>query len=108
MGQYPVISLSLKSAKQPTFEMAYLSLVDEIATEFERHQKILQNDVILGSDKELYQAVMEKRADRISYAKALVFLTKCLSLYYKRKVIILLDEYDVPLENAYFKGFYRT
>ena len=106
MGQYPVISLSLKSAKQPTFEMAYLSLVDEIAKEYKRHKYILKSNIILESDKEHYQAIMEKRANRISYAKAIDFLSEILFTFYEKKVIILLDEYDVPLENAYFKGFY--
>ena len=106
MGQYPVISLSLKSAKQPTFEMAYLSLVDEIAKEYKRHKEILKSNIILESDKEHYRAIMEKRADRISYAKAIDFLSEMLFTFNGRKVIILLDEYDVPLENAYFKGFY--
>ncbi len=62
MGQYPVISLSLKSAKQPDFTMAYESLVDEMIKEYNRH--------------------------------------------HQKNVIILLDEYDVPLENSYFRGFY--
>ena len=106
MGQYPVISLSLKSAKQPTFEMAYLSLVDEIAKEYKRHKEILKSNIILESDKEHYRAIMEKRADRISYAKAIDFLSEMLFTFNGRKVIILLDEYDVPLENAYFKGYY--
>ncbi|MCQ4637876.1 ATP-binding protein [Anaerovorax odorimutans] len=105
-GQYPVIDLSLKSAKQPDFEMAYESLKDEIAKEYRRHALILDGDSLAEDEKERFRAVMERRADRIEYAKALEFLSKCLARYHEKQVIILIDEYDVPLENAYFKGFY--
>ena len=106
MGQYPVISLSLKSAKQPAFDMAYKSLVDEIAKEYERHRYVLDCDALLTSNKDKYINIMEQKAERIDYAKALEFLSDCLKSYHKQNVIILIDEYDVPLENAYFAGFY--
>lgn len=106
MGQYPVISLSLKSAKQPAFDMAYKSLVDEIAKEYERHRYVLECDVLLTSNKDKYINIMEQKAEMIDYAKALEFLSDCLKSYHKQNVIILIDEYDVPLENSYFAGFY--
>jgi hypothetical protein len=105
MGQYPVINLSLKSGKQPTFEMAYAMLRREIASEYKRHEFILK-DERLASIKERYQMIMLEKADRADYNDALKFLSECLNLYYGRKAIILIDEYDVPLENSYFRGFY--
>lgn len=80
--------------------MAYLSIVEEISNEFERHKEVLENKDILESDKEKYKAIMERRADKISYAKSIVFLSKVLAIHYQKNVIILIDEYDVPLENA--------
>ena len=106
MGQYPVISLSLKSAKQPDFDMAYKSLLNEIAKEYERHRYVLEGDVLLSSNKEKYINIMEQKAERIDYATALKFLCDCLKKYHEKNVIILIDEYDVPLENSYFAGFY--
>lgn len=106
MGQYPVISLSLKSAKQPTFEMAYESLLDEIIKEYERHRYVLLGDALLDTAKEKYWSIMARKAEPIAYAKALEFLSSCLKQYHGKKTIILLDEYDVPLENSYFEGFY--
>ena len=50
---------------------------------------------------------MNRRAKQITYAKSFTFLSECLKKYYNTNVIILLDEYDVPLENAFFKGFYE-
>ncbi len=106
MGQYPVISLSLKSAKQPDFQMAYECLVEEIAWEYHRHAYLLQSDCISEEDKEKYRALRGRRALRSDYATALMFLSKCLKNYHQKNVVILLDEYDVPLENSYFRGFY--
>ena len=106
MGQYPVISLSLKSARQPTYEMAYGSLIDEIRKEYSRHSYLLKDGGIIENDKERYNLILNMEADKIMYAKSIAFLSECLEKYHNKKVIILLDEYDVPLENAYFNGFY--
>ena len=106
MGQYPVIFLSLKSAKQPTYEMAYLSLVDEIFYEFDRHRYILDSDNVSEELKEKYISVLKGKADSVTISKSIALLSKCLEKYHNQKTIILIDEYDVPLENAYFNGFY--
>lgn len=107
MGKYPVINLSLKSAKQPTYELAYASLVDEIAGEYRRHSFILREDCLSENDKEKYCRIMEQKGSPIENAKALEFLSICLYRAYNQKTIILIDEYDVPLENAYVRGFYQ-
>ena len=106
LGQYPVIFLSLKSAKQPTYEMAYGSLIDEIRKEYDRHSYILESPGITEKVKKRYNSVLNMETDKITYAKSIAFLSECLEKYHRQKVIILLDEYDVPLENAYFNGFY--
>ena len=104
--QYPVIFLTLKSAKQPDFEMAYGALADEIYNEFVRHRYVLQSDALLPIEKERYENLINRRAGKEELAKAFAFLSMCLFKYHKKKAIILIDEYDVPLENAYFRGFY--
>lgn len=60
-GKYPVITLSLKSAKQPIFELAYQMIVEQIASEFKRHRYLLKSDVLLEDEKERYQALMTRR-----------------------------------------------
>jgi len=106
MGQYPVISLSLKSARQPDYEMAYDSLLGEIRREYDRHSYILAGDALTEPDRVQFQAVQNRTACSADYAGALEFLSRCLEKYHGQKVILLLDEYDVPLENAYLRGFY--
>lgn len=104
--QHPVINISMKSAKQPNFEIAYACLVDDIAREFRRHKYILESESISQVQKEEFQLICDKKACYSSYAKSFHFLSECLAAYHGMNVFILIDEYDVPLEKAYFAGFY--
>ncbi|MEY8509127.1 AAA family ATPase [Lachnospiraceae bacterium 42-17] len=107
MGDYPVIDLTLKSAKQPTFESAYGKMKRAIADEFHRHRYILANEKLNEEDKRLFQKIADRKAEYDDYSGALEFLSKCLYEATDKKTVILIDEYDVPLENAYFRGFYE-
>ena len=104
--QYPVIFLSLKSAKQPNFEEAYKKLCGEIAGEFRRHQYLLEGSSLADEQKIVFQKIMTKQSDYSEYNDALKFLSECLWQHHGKSAFILIDEYDVPLENAYFEGFY--
>lgn len=105
MGQYPVISLSLKSMKQASYESAFHCLKEEIAKEFKKHPRLIEQ---LGSDDDRtkYNLLMNRKAEEEEYLTSLKFLSECLYSFYGCKTVILIDEYDVPLENAYFHGFY--
>lgn len=105
-GQYPVIFLSLKSAKQPNYGMAYHVLRDAVISEFERHSYVLEGLKLSDSQKEKYKLLTSRKGEEGDYVTSLQFLSKCLAAWHGRNVIILLDEYDVPLENAHFQGFY--
>ena len=105
-GQYPVISISLKSMKQASYTNAFYMYKNLIAKEYEKHKIILESNQILDSEKEVFQNIMEQRADQNVYLNSIRTLSDILAKYYKKNVIILIDEYDVPLENAYHEGFY--
>jgi len=107
MGQYPVISISLKSMKQSGYELALNEFKKIISNEFRRHKEILKSGMIFESDKEEFLDVCNRRGDYSVYNTALKFLSDCLREIYGNNVIVLIDEYDVPLENAYFNGFYE-
>ncbi len=107
MGRYPVINLTLKSAKQPVFCSAYSKIKKEIAKEFRRHRYILDSDEISDDDKNLFRDIISGKAEYDDYSGALEFLSACLYQATGKKAVILIDEYDVPLETAYFKGFYE-
>ena len=105
MGVYPVITLTLKAGKQSTFESAYRQLIRQISMEFERHYYLLDTDMP-DETRERYKSILGGHADRDVFKNSIQFLSKCLERYYGKKVILLIDEYDVPLENAFLCGFY--
>lgn len=104
--KYPVIFMSLKSAKQPDFHTAYTNLKYEIQSEFSRHQYVLKNPKLDPHLKELFTSIWYGKAEPGEYSRALQILSECLFKYHGKKTMILIDEYDVPLENAYFEGFF--
>lgn len=106
MGKYPVINISLKSGKQPNFKMAQESIIDEIIKEYTRHRYVLNGPKLSQGEKESYCSILNRKARDIDYAKSIELLSKFLEKYHNKKVIILIDEYDVPLENAFFEKFY--
>ena len=105
-GQYPVISVSLKSMKQASYTDAFYMYKNLIAKEYEKHKIILESNQILESEKEIFRNIMEQRANQNVYLNSIRTLSDILEKYYEKNVIILIDEYDVPLENAYHEGFY--
>lgn len=107
-GQFPVVLLTLKSARQGDFDTAYYMIRNEISSEFQRHREVIEKgkQALSLSEWDKYVRLAEQQADYKEYANALQFLTQCLYKTTKRTVILLIDEYDVPLENAYFAGFY--
>lgn len=106
MCRYPVISLSLKSAKQMEYETAIYCIKEELSREFKRHQTIL-NELSIEEDIRRYKDIMNHKGSSGDIATSLRFLSECLHQTLQEKVIILIDEYDVPLENAYYNGFYE-
>lgn len=106
MERYPVISISLKGMKQSGYETAFDKFKDIIISEFERHDNILSSNKLKPRQRKIFEDIYNDKADNAVYNTALKLLSDCLYEVYGKKVIVLIDEYDVPLENAYFNGFY--
>ncbi|MFP3153942.1 AAA family ATPase, partial [Lachnospiraceae bacterium ZAX-1] len=105
LGKYPVISLTLKGGKKPNFIRAYGALRSAVALEFKRHLSIADK-LPLKADREKFMRIASREGGADDYDESLLFLSECLHQVLDQKAIILIDEYDVPLENAYFNGFY--
>ena len=106
-GQYPVINVSFKSMKKETFELAYDTYKKIMKKEFLRHEEyVLSNAKLDVESKERYEKIINLTATDSDYREALQFLSDCMEKAYGKQVMILIDEYDVPLETAYMKGFY--
>lgn len=107
MGAYPAIALSLKSTRQVDFETSYSKIVEAVSGEFRRHRVLLGSDKLDETQKIRYTQMMDGQAKVSDYTAALKFLSEVLYQHYGKKAIILIDEYDVPLEHAYFTGYYE-
>ena len=109
MGMYPVLNLTLKSAKQKSLENAYFMIQSEIASEFDRHREILEGgkERLTTKEYEQYLEIADEKADEKQVRGALKLFSRCMFKVTGKKTVLLIDEYDVPLENAYFEGFYR-
>ena len=109
MGMYPVMNLTLKSAKQRDVETAYYMIQTGIAAEFERHRSIVEEgkERLSGNEYERYIAIAEEKADEKEVRNSLLLFCRCMYKITGKNTVILIDEYDVPLENAYFAGFYE-
>ena len=106
MGRYPVISLSLKDVEGGDYADALEMMAEIIKTEARRHQHLLESDRLTDIDKEslkrLYALYLEESVQKGS----LNLLSEMLRKHYGRRVVILIDEYDVPLDKAYQGGYY--
>ena len=118
MGKFPVIKLSLKSAKQPDFLRAFMKLRDEIYDEILRHDYLRNSDKLTQEERGIFADLLQRpgsfdlidpdifKMEVGKYSTALRTLSELLKKHHDRGIIILIDEYDVPLENAYYSGFY--
>lgn len=109
MGMYPVLNLTLKSAKQENFEKAYYTMQMGIGIEFERHRSVIETgkELLSPKDYERYVRIAEEKADEKEVRSSLQLFCRCMHRITGKNTVILIDEYDVPLENAYFRGFYE-
>ncbi|GHV81380.1 hypothetical protein AGMMS49944_31710 [Spirochaetia bacterium] len=106
IGIYPVVFLTFKDARMQSFESAFTVLKNGIADEFGRHKYILKNEKLIEK-KEQYERIMRGNGDMEEYGNALKFLSECLSVHHEKKAIVLIDEYDVPLEASWSNGYYN-
>ena len=105
-GTYPVIFLSFAGIKGNTFEMARQQICIKILDLYEENGYLLEGDILSESEKTFYKSVSMNMSDAIistSLNKLCTFMYK----YYGKKVIILLDEYDTPMQEAYVNGYWN-
>ena len=105
---HPVITLSLKCAKKGNYKGAVGSLCREIRAQFDKYSFILDSDKLTKVSRTEFNEILEcSEADENLFNESIKLLCSCLKQYYGMNTIILIDEYDVPLEDAYFSGCYN-
>ncbi|MGN1190160.1 MAG: AAA family ATPase, partial [Candidatus Ornithospirochaeta sp.] len=107
MGKYPVIFISLKSVEGINFEEAYAALRSIIRRELSRLGLIIRSGSIADEDKNVLLRILQEEETYNDIRDSLLVLSSALRQYYGKKVILLIDEYDVPLDKAFKHGYYR-
>lgn len=112
MGKFPVIFISLKNVEGLDFETALYRFVEIIGREAERFYFLLHSEKLTVNEKERYKTLIRLDNGRYSMdvnilASALRLLSELLYKHYGKKTIIIIDEYDVPLDKAFQNGYYR-
>lgn len=105
-NQYPVMFISLKDMKDSTFKNQLENFKGIISEQVDKNGELLDSESLDKFDKEKLERYRCENVNKSELQRSLRFLSQCLYKHYKRKVIILIDEYDVPLQSAYLKGYY--
>lgn len=112
LGKFPVIFISLKDVDGLRFEDARKRLIKKVGTEAERFRYLLDSNRLSVNEKEKYSALIaldkgQYVMDEAMLTSSLEVLSSLLCQHYERKVILLIDEYDVPLDKAFHHGYYE-
>ena len=112
MGRFPVVFVSLKGVDGLTFEEAESRFIEIIGSEAERFSFLLESDKLSDNEKEKYRALLKLKNGQydmgtIVLTSSLQTLSLLLNKHYDQKTILLIDEYDVPLDKAFQHGYYK-
>ncbi|MCD8308062.1 MAG: ATP-binding protein [Clostridia bacterium] len=105
-GKYPVIYLNLAGVDDDSWAESYEDIKELIASEFNRHKELLSSKLLTQTDIGRYKKIVNKKANRAEYRSSLNTLSDMLYKHYEKMPIILIDEYDVPIQSGYDKGYY--
>ena len=107
LGFYPVIYLTLKDAGLMNYEYMIMQMKTIMMEMFYEHRYILESDKIADGEKNIFKRILNAEATDIDLINSLKILSKMLYVYYDKPVILLIDEYDVPIQAAYVEGYYE-
>lgn len=107
MGKYPVIAISLKGVDADSYTKAKAQIIKIINREARRHRLLLKSEKLDSFDKELLTQLLSRNMEEDTITSSLQELTELLEAHFSKKVVVLIDEYDVPLAKAYENGYYN-
>ena len=106
LGAYPVIYVTLKDAGLMNYEMMLMQLKTIMMEVYYEDRHLLEGEISEG-ERNIFNRILSAEATDIDLMNSLKMLSKIMSQYYDKPVILLIDEYDVPLQNAYVEGYYE-
>ena len=105
-GQYPVIFLSLKDIKARKWQYAFDALKYIISVEYMRHSELKRSSELEEADIELYNRIVKHQASYMEYVFSLQALSRMLHQHHKQAPVIIIDEYDTPIQEGFVNGYY--
>ena len=107
LGRYPVIWLSMKDVKQDTWEVSKSKITSLLQSEYLRHSYLGNSEKLSQPDKVFFDAILNRVATDDQYQDSILKLCEFLYLHHGVKPILLIDEYDTPINNSYICNFYE-
>ena len=105
-GKYPVIFLTFKDVKCDTWEATLNKLRELLQEEYGRHRKLVDSDKLAAYEKKYFEKILEGCSSEVELTSSLARLSKMLNSHYEKAPIIIIDEYDTPIQEGYSKDFY--
>ena len=106
-GKYPVVFVTFKDIKFQTWEQTYTAIRETIAREFLRHEVLLTSDKCNEYEKDYFRKVVDGSISEVSMSRALSELSHMLKKHYNQSAVIIIDEYDTPIQQGYTGGYYE-
>lgn len=105
-GKYPVIFLTFKDVKFDSWDATFAKISELLQEEFGRHSELAESDKLENYEHAYFQKVIDCQASEVELAASLQKLSKMLTEHYGKAPIIIIDEYDTPIQEGYSKEFY--
>ncbi len=106
-GKYPIIFLTFKDVKFETWEATIDKIRGLLQDEYGRHQEIINSNKLSQYEKDYFTKILNGTSNEVELTSALERLSKMLATYYGKAPIIIIDEYDTPIQEGYSKDFYE-
>ncbi len=106
-GQYPVVFITFKDLKCSTYKDFLTKISKLISLEYQRHYELLSSGNLSEYEKKQIKKIINEEANEVDYEISLQLLSLFLYKHYKKEVIIIIDEYDTPIEQGYASGIYN-
>lgn len=107
-NKYPVIFVSFKDIKKSSYEQAYDAVVELMADLYSQHRYLLEGNTLHADERERFLSILNQEVTQTSIESAIKKLTQYLQEKFGEKPIILIDEYDTPIQQAYLRGYYDS
>ena len=105
-GKYPVVYLSFKDVKYNSWESALKDMAANIRDEYARHEELAKSSACNAVEKQLYAAIIAGTTDEVTLSRSLAVLAAMLHKHYGMETVIIIDEYDTPIQQGYASGYY--